>query len=98
MWGPEQQQAFTEMNALMSTDAMLVYPDHNIPFDIESNASNYQLGAIIKQRGRPIAYDAPYFLFDVTWCSDYNPHGSQKSYSQTVPVYNAACYALAIIT
>ena len=34
-WGPDQQRAFQEMRALMATDAMLVYPDHNKPLQVE---------------------------------------------------------------
>ena len=56
VWGAEQQKAFDAMRALMATDAMLYYPDHNKPFDIETDASDYQLGAVIKQEGRPVAY------------------------------------------
>ena len=55
-WGPDQDRAFHEMRAMMATDAMLAYPDHNSPFVIETDASDYQLGAVIKQHGRPVAY------------------------------------------
>jgi len=55
-WGPAQQRAFDQMRANMAGDVILVYPDHNVPFDIETDASDYQLGAVIKQRGRPVAY------------------------------------------
>eukprot|EP00978_Attheya_sp_CCMP212_P014731 scaffold37681_cov54-Attheya_sp.AAC.4 len=51
-------KAFNAMKALMmAKDCLLLYPDPNIPYyDIETNASDYQMGAIIKQNGRPVAY------------------------------------------
>jgi RNase H-like domain found in reverse transcriptase len=55
VWEDKHQQAFEQMKALIATDALLAYPNHNKPFDIETDASKYQLGAIIKQDNRPIA-------------------------------------------
>ena len=50
-WTDECTKAFNHMKTLMVEDALLVWPDHNQPFDIETDASNYQLGAVIKQYG-----------------------------------------------
>ena len=56
IWTPTHQQAFEHMKALVAADALLVFPDHSLPFDVEMDTSKYQLGSIIKQQGRPVAY------------------------------------------
>jgi hypothetical protein len=56
VWTNEQQQAFDVMKAMMIRDCLLCYPDHNKGFQISTDASNYQLGAIIMQDGAPVAY------------------------------------------
>ena len=35
---------------------MLRFPNHNKPFEIYTDASNFQIGATIKQNNLPIAY------------------------------------------
>ena len=37
---------------------ILAFPDHNKPFIVESDVSDYQLGAVIKQEGRAMAYNS----------------------------------------
>ena len=55
-WNKEQDEAFKQMKALIATDALLAHLDHNKPFEIKMDSSNYQLGGVIKQNGRPVAY------------------------------------------
>ena len=52
----ECQQAFDQMKVLLSSDALLMFPTHTQPFDVETDASEYQLGSIVKQNGCPVAY------------------------------------------
>jgi hypothetical protein len=55
-WGPEQQEAFDTMKKIISREVLLAYPDFNEEFVIHTDASHTQLGAVISQKGRPIAF------------------------------------------
>ena len=41
---------------MVAEQTLLRYPDPNKPFHIETDASDTQLGAVIKQDGYPIAF------------------------------------------
>ena len=55
-WTDVEQNAFDTMKKIMARDTILAYPDFDEPFEIHTDASGYQLGACISQKGRPIAF------------------------------------------
>lgn len=55
-WGPEQQQAFDEIKATISKETLLAFPDFSKPFHIYTDASDYQLGSVIMQDDKPLAF------------------------------------------
>ena len=55
-WTPELETAFHKIKEMVCKETLLTYPDWNKPFDIHTDASDYQLGAVISQEGKPIAF------------------------------------------
>ena len=55
-WTDVERKAFIDMKKAISKEALLVYPNFNKPFVIHTDASNFQLGGVISQDGKPIAF------------------------------------------
>jgi hypothetical protein len=55
-WDPVHQQAFDNVKAAIAKEVTLVYPDYSEEFDIYTDGSKKQLGAVITQKNRPIAF------------------------------------------
>ena len=56
VWGDKEKKAFHLVKKIMARETMLAYPNFNEPFEIHTDASHYQLGAVISQNGKPIAF------------------------------------------
>ena len=44
------------MKKLVSRETLLSYPNFNEPFEIHTDRSKLQLGSVINQKGKPIAF------------------------------------------
>ena len=55
-WNAECDRAFAGVKAMICHKVLLTYPDPNLPYDIETDASDKQLGAVIYQEKKPIAF------------------------------------------
>jgi hypothetical protein len=55
-WDEVHQIAFDNVKATIAKDASLAYPDYSEDFEIYTDASSQQLGAVITQDNRPIVF------------------------------------------
>jgi hypothetical protein len=55
-WDPIHQQAFDKVKVAIAKEVVLAYPDFSKPFEIYTDAPSTQLGAVIAQDNRPIAF------------------------------------------
>jgi hypothetical protein len=56
VWGKSQQQAFDDLKNCLCSAPVLSLPDLQQPFEIETDASDYVVGAVLTQHGHPVAY------------------------------------------
>ena len=55
-WLPTHQLAFDKIKKVIETEVLLSYPDFEKPFHIYTDASDHQLGAVIMQDKKPLAF------------------------------------------
>ena len=55
-WDLVHQQAFDTMKATITCNVTLAYPDYSQGFEIYTDSSKLQLGAVITQQNRPLAF------------------------------------------
>jgi hypothetical protein len=55
-WDEVHQRAFDHVKATIAREVVLAYPDFSKIFEIYTNALSKQLGAVITQENRPIAF------------------------------------------
>jgi RNase H-like domain found in reverse transcriptase len=53
---PTHQLAFDKIKKVMETEGLLSYPDFEKPFHIYTDASDHQLGSVIMQDKKPLAF------------------------------------------
>ena len=55
-WDTVHQKAFDDIKRTLAKEVMLSYPDYSKKFEIYTDASTRQLGSVITQKGKPIAF------------------------------------------
>ena len=53
-WEKVKQDAFNKINRILARDNLVTYLGFNETFKIHTDASTFQLGGVISQKGRPI--------------------------------------------
>ena len=55
-WESKHQESFERIKKVLAKETILNYPKFDRPFDIHTDASDRQLGAVISQDGKPLAF------------------------------------------
>ena len=62
-WKDVEQKPFNKIKRIVARGALLIYLYFNKRFDIHTDASDFKLGAVISQYGKPIAF----YSLKLTW-------------------------------
>ena len=64
-WEGKQQKYFYALKEKICTAPVLALPDLQQPFEIETDASGYAMGAVLMQKRRPICFHSETFTSTV---------------------------------
>eukprot|EP00253_Pinus_taeda_P031869 PITA_31869 len=60
-WEGKQRKAFESLKEKISSTLVLALPDLRQPFEIQTDASDYAMGAVLLHHGKPIAFHSEIF-------------------------------------
>ena len=55
-WKDKHQKCFDAIKRVIGREVLLAYPDFNAPFEIHTDASKLKIGAVVSQKGKPVAF------------------------------------------
>ena len=56
LWNPKVEHHFMRLKTTLCSSPILHVSDMNQPFEIETDASQFAIGVVLKQGGHPVAY------------------------------------------
>ncbi|XP_071709301.1 uncharacterized mitochondrial protein AtMg00860-like [Rutidosis leptorrhynchoides] len=71
LWSKEAEESFQTLKQRMVTAPVLMLPNFNLPFQVETDASGIALGAVLLQEKHPIAYFSKKFSLKLQRSSTY---------------------------
>ena len=55
-WKDEHQKCFNAIKRVIGREVFFAYPDFNDSFEIHTDVSKLQIGEVISQKGKPVAF------------------------------------------
>ena len=68
-WMKSEEYYFEEIKRIVARNTLSTYPDFNKIFKIHNNASEFQLGLFITQKGKPIDLYSRNHTSSQQWCT-----------------------------